>query len=192
MFVGILIIAMLIPLESFGETQEFMKMITQQETGDSLEGTLSEEQEKTVALETINGLYKIMVFWEPTEIKPNQIVKIDIQFKDPVAGGLLNNVYYDFMVTKDGEPIKELKSSLAINGITTHTVEFPSSGSFSIMVNVLGIGEFIEPQNEYVFLEITVVPEFPLSTIVVMASVVGIMIALTRFTIITKKYGNIN
>jgi len=192
MLAGVLVVVLFMPVASFGEPLDSMSMFMHEDVADTFGSQSLEEQGQPMALVTNNKSYKIQVLWEPTEIKPNQIVRFDIKFINYVTNQLVNNVHYDFMVTKDGQPIKSLRSSFAISGIATHTVEFPSSGSFSVIVNVLGVGDFTEPQNESIAFDLKVVPEFPISTVIVMASVVGIMIALTRFTIMSKKRGNIS
>jgi len=187
MSMGILTMILFMPSASFAESLGSMSMFMHDDIGDTFDIPSLEEQERPIALVTSNKSYKIQVLWEPTEIKPNQIVRFDIKFINYVTNELVSNMHYDFMVTKDGQPIKELNSSFAQSGIATHTVEFPSSGSFSVMVNVLGVNDFAEPQNESIVIDLKVVPEFPVSTVIVMASVVGIMIALTRFTVMSKK-----
>jgi hypothetical protein len=174
------------PSVVFGELQT-INMFMHEGVNGFFESSDLEERQLPFESVTGNKSYRIQVFWEPTEIKPNQIVSFDIKFVNYVTNRLVNNVHYDFLVTKDDQIIKELRSSFAVNGMATHTVEFPSSGSFSLMVNVLGVGEFSAPQNESITFELKVVPEFPLSTVVVMASVVGIMVALTRLTVMNKK-----
>ena len=190
MSMGILTMILFMPSASFAESLGSMSMFMHDDIGDTFDIPSLEEQERPIALVTSNKSYKIQVLWEPTEIKPNQIVRFDIKFINYVTNELVSNMHYDFMVTKDGQPIKELNSSFAQSGIATHTVEFPSSGSFSVMVNVLGVNDFAEPQNESIVIDLKVVPEFPVSTVIVMASVVGIMIALTRFTVMSKKRVN--
>lgn len=187
MLIGILVIAVFIPLQSFGETLESISLFLHESTGDPSSIPSLEHQERQVALATTNKSFKIQVVWEPTEIKPNQIVRFDIKFMNYITNQPVGNIYYDFVVTKDEQVIKELRKSFAIDGTATHTVEFPSSGSFSVMVNVLGIGDFGEQQNERVAFDVKVVPEFPLSSVIVMASIVGLMIAITRFTAMNKK-----
>lgn len=184
-FVAILSVVYM-PSVVFGELQT-INMFMHEGVNGFFESSDLEERQLPFESVTGNKSYRIQVFWEPTEIKPNQIVSFDIKFVNYVTNRLVNNVHYDFLVTKDDQIIKELRSSFAVNGMATHTVEFPSSGSFSLMVNVLGVGEFSAPQNESITFELKVVPEFPLSTVVVMASVVGIMVALTRLTVMNKK-----
>ena len=58
-----------------------------------------------------------------------------------------------------------------------------------MIVNILGVGDTIKHENEFVAFDLKVVPEFPISTVIVMATLVGITIALTRFTILNKNAG---
>jgi hypothetical protein len=190
MLIGVLVVAIFIPVQSFGETLDSIRLFLHESASDSSSKPSLERQEQPMALVTTNKSFKIQVIWEPTEIKPNQIVRFDIKFMNYITNQPVGDVYYDFVVTKDEQVIKELRRSFAIDGTATHTVEFPSSGSFSVMVNVLGISGFGEQQNERVSFDVKVVPEFPLSSIIVMVSVVGLMIALTRLTTISKKRDN--
>lgn len=183
---GLISITLFMPTLVFGEKLDSISLFIHEGLTDTLDRSLP-EGEQPIVLATNNRSYKVQVMWEPTEIKPNQIVTFDIKFFDYATNDPLTNVHYDFTVTKDGELIRELRNWFAINGVATHTAEFPSSGSFSVMVNVLGIGDFMEV-NEYVAFDLKVVPEFPLSTVIVMASIVGIMIALTRFTSLSNKH----
>ncbi len=189
MLAGILIIVLFLPTVSFGETLDSISMLIHENIEDTSNMRSLDVWERTMTLVSENSSYKVQVLWEPTEIKPNQIVRFEIKFLNYITNELVNDLYYDFMVTKDGQTIKELSNSFTMNGMATHTAEFPSTGSFSVAINVLGIGDFLEPQNESIAFDLKVVPEFPLSSMIVMASIVGIMIALTRFTIISKRRG---
>lgn len=189
--IGLLISVFLIPIQSFGQPDNLdsVSMFMHDSITDTFNPSISQQEQKPpLALTTPNGLYKVELIWEPIEIKPNQIVRFDVKFTSPFTNRLVENVHYDFTVTKDGQTIKELLDSFALNGLTTHTVEFPSSGSFSVMINVLGVdGAISQRQNESVAFDLKVVPEFPISTVIVMASLVAIMIALTRFTVLSTK-----
>jgi len=185
-----LVPALLMPTQSFGQPIGTVSMFMHDSVADTFNPQVSlQDQKPPMGVATSNGLYKIELTWEPIEIKPNQIVRFDVKIIDSLANKPAENVHYDFAVVKDGQPIKELKSSFALNGIATHTVEFPSSGSFRVIVNILGTGDTIKHQNEFVAFDLKVVPEFPISTVIVMATLVGITIALTRFTILNKNAG---
>ncbi|MEM2759767.1 MAG: hypothetical protein QXU32_07780 [Nitrososphaerales archaeon] len=183
--VGVLVIALVAPSVAYGQTLYSLSMFIHDEIVESLSS--SQRYERPDAFVSNNKSFKIQVVWEPTEIKPNQIVRFDIKFLNYVTNEPVHNVYYDFVVTKDEQIVKELRSSFVMNGITTHTVEFPSSGSFSVLVNVLGIGDFKVAQNEYIAFDLKVVPEFPLRTVILLGSIVGIMVALTRFAVMSKQ-----
>ena len=182
--------AVLMVPQSFGQPVYKVSMFMHDTVAESFNPQLSQQDQRPpMALPTRNGLYKIEITWEPIEIKPNQIVRFDIKIMDALRNKPAENVHYDFAVVKDSQPIKELKRSFALDGLATHTVEFPSSGSFSVVVNILGIGDAIKHQNESIAFDLKVVPEFPISTVIVMATLVGITIALTRFTILNKNAG---
>jgi len=185
-----LVPALLMPVQSFGEPISTVSMFMHDSVADTFNSQVSTQGQKPpMALTTKNGLYKIELAWEPIEIKPNQIVRFDIKIIDSLANKPAESVRYDFAVVKDGQPVKELKSSFALNGVTTHTVEFPSSGSFRVIVNILSIRDTITHEDEFVAFDLKVVPEFPISTVIVMATLVGITIVLTRFTILNKNVG---
>ncbi len=182
--------ALLMPVQSFGQPISTVSMFMHNNVADTFNPQVSaQDQKPPMALTTKNGLYKIELTWEPIEIKPNQIVRFDIKIMDSLANKPAEDVHYDFAVVKDDQPIKELKSSLALNGVATHTVEFPSSGSFRVIVDIIGIADTIKHENEFVAFDLKVVPEFPIGTVIVMATLVGITIALTRFTILNKNTG---
>ncbi len=112
----------------------------------------------------------INVEWEPIEIEPNKVTTFKLGF---LKDGNFTSTHYDFVVVRDGEIIKEVRDSFAIDGKATHIVEFPSSGSFSIVINILDT-------NESVRFDLKVAPEFPLGSIVVIVTLIGITIVLTR------------
>lgn len=185
-----LVPSILMPAQSFGQPIATIGMFMHDSLADTFNPLVSKQDQKPpMALSTKNGLYKIELTWEPVEIKPNQIVMFDLKITDALVNKAAENVHYDFVVVKDDQTIKELKSSFALNGAATHAVEFPSSGSFRVIVNILGVGDGVKHQNESVAFDLKVVPEFPIGTVIVMATLVGITIALTRFTVLNKNAG---
>lgn len=171
---------------SFGYVQGTVSMFMHEEIAESMTDS-AEDIEPSAALITQNKSFKIQILWEPTKIRPNEIVKFEIKFLNYITEQPVSSIYYNFVVMKDNQIIKELRNSFSMDGVATHTVEFPSSGSFSVMVDVIGVGEFPVPISESVSLDLKVVPEFPLSSVIVMASVVSIMILLTRFTVMNRR-----
>ncbi len=145
-----------------------------------------QEPKLPLARETGQRDYRVELKWDPVEIKPNKMVSFDLRIVDLHTNRPAENVYYNFMVVKDSEAIKELEGSFALRGEATHTVEFPSSGSFRVLVNVLG-SDALAKNGEAVSFDLRVVPEFPMGTIIVAATLVGITIVLTRFTVLSKR-----
>ncbi|RMF29076.1 MAG: hypothetical protein D6752_06595 [Candidatus Nitrosothermus koennekii] len=121
----------------------------------------------------------IYVKWEPIEIKPNELVNFELNF---MKNNTHVNTNYDFIVVKDDVTIKEVRNSFAIDGKATHIVEFPSSGSFSIIINILEDGKI----KDSLSFDLKVTPEFPMGSIIVAVTLVAITIALTRLTLINK------
>ncbi|GIU72100.1 MAG: hypothetical protein KatS3mg003_1579 [Candidatus Nitrosocaldaceae archaeon] len=121
----------------------------------------------------------IYVKWEPIEIKPNELVNFELNF---MKNNTHINTNYDFIVVKDDVTIKEVRNSFAIDGKATHIVEFPSSGSFSIIINILENSKI----KDSLSFDLKVTPEFPMGSIIVAVTLIAITIALTRLTLINK------
>jgi len=112
----------------------------------------------------------VSILWEPVEIQPNTLITFKLNF--------LNDTYvnYDFIVVKENEIIKEVRDSYAIDGKATHLVEFPSAGSFSIIINILENGNV----KDTLKLDLKVAPEFPLGSIFVVVTLIAFAITFTR------------
>lgn len=183
--------ALLMPVESFGQSPETLVMLLHDGLTDTINSEPAQQGQKLpMAHNTSHGLYRVELRWEPVEIKPNKIVSFDIKIIDLLTNRPAEKVYYDFAVVKDDQSIKELERSFVLNGLATHTVEFPSSGSFRVIVNVLGGGDTLNQRNELTTFDLKVVPEFPAGSIIVTVTLIAITIALTRFTVLSKRAGN--
>ncbi len=118
----------------------------------------------------------IMITWDPIEIKPNELVTFKLVFMED---GNRTSANYDFIVVKEDTIIKEVRDSFAMDGEATHVVEFPSSGSFTVTINLLD-------RDDKVTFDLKVTPEFPLGMTIVAVTLIGITIALTRLSIMNK------
>lgn len=183
------LVAILVPAQSLGQRSDITAMFMYESVADALNPEVVIQDKPPMAVATSNGLYRIELVWEPIEIKPNEIVSFHLKITNTLSNKPAENTHYDFAVLKDGQPIKDLRDSFALTGTAVHTVEFPSTGSFKVVVNVHG-SDTIKRHNGSVSFDLKVVPEFPISTVIVMATLVGITIALTRFTILNKSTGN--
>lgn len=118
----------------------------------------------------------IIVTWEPIEIKPNELVTFNLTF---MKNSTNTNTNYDFIVLKDDIIIKEVRNAFTIDGEATHIVEFPSSGSFTLIINILD-------NEDSVTFDLKVTPEFPIGMMIVVITLIGITIVLTRLSIMNK------
>jgi len=133
---------------------------------------------------TARGDYLVELEWNPAEIRPDSAVTFGVTMTEN-NGFPLDNVDYDFVVKDStGKVIKELTHQKAEFGIGTHEVKFNGTGSMSISVilnsisgkTVGGAGGQIENAD----FNVVVVPEFPVSAAIIAASVIGLVVVMTR------------
>jgi hypothetical protein len=103
---------------------------------------------------TTGGSLDVNITSSPEVISTAKEVKFMINFLEPGTGKIQVHVDYDFQVFKNGEEV--FSAAKQINQPLLHTAEgsvtipfmFPSSGSYSIKIPVLGIN-FIPINPEY-------------------------------------------
>jgi plastocyanin len=145
-----------------------------------------------LALTTDNGSVEVqvtidkgMVHGSEVMIDPPQEVKFFINFMDPTTKQPISHVNYQFHVADaSGAMVAHEMSRHTHEGADTKSVAFSDTGSFTLMVVVEGTG--INPPFDTAYSGtassmVTVTPEFPLSVMAIMAAVVGIGVAATRF-----------
>ena len=114
-----------------------------------------------------------------------QQVRFDIDFLHPGAFDPIPHVNYEFHITDEGGNMLVHKTGLHIHeGMDTQLVTFPNMGSFTLTINVIGTGiskPYDTANSGTASATITVVPEFPLSVMAILAALVGIGIAANRF-----------
>lgn len=133
---------------------------------------------------TPRGSYDVVIEWEPVTIEPNSVVVFGITMTES-TGFPLERVNYDFVVTDSaGNVVGDFKSQNAEFGTATHEVTFPTAGPANVEVKLnaisgtpVGGGTF----TEAVDFDIVVVPEFPIGAAIVAASIVGMLVVLTRY-----------
>ncbi|MFQ5969645.1 MAG: hypothetical protein ACE5J2_04010, partial [Nitrososphaerales archaeon] len=139
--------------------------------------------EPPLSKQSTSGTFNIDLYWEPVTIEPGKTTTIAIvvfdQQKRPVT-----NIQYDLLITdSEGNVIKKIDAFTASEGQGTHQVSFESAGKTTVTVTVLGTlttglpGKLIEKAD----FTLIVVPEFPVSITLVMAAIVAMMVAITRF-----------
>lgn len=131
---------------------------------------------------TVTSRYQIEVDWNPAEIMPGQETTFTMSFFDN-QGFPVENVGYDFVVTdSDGNTIAEDTNALARLGVAEQKVTFESGGGKTILVTVNSVsgvdtGAFVESAD----FNIVVVPEFPVSALIVAGAVISLVVLVTRF-----------
>jgi len=145
-----------------------------------------------LALTTDNGSVEVqvtidkgMVHGSEVMIDPPQEVKFFINFMDPTTKQPISHVNYQFHVADaSGAMVAHEMSLHTHEGADTKSVAFSDTGSFTLMVVVEGTGinkPFDTSHSGTASSMVTVTPEFPLSVMAIMAAVVGIGVAATRF-----------
>jgi hypothetical protein len=123
----------------------------------------------------------VILTWDPVNIQPNSAVNFGLEFRDN-RDSPLTNVAYDF-AAKDGngQIIQEFDNQQTQSGTATHQVTFNSTGpkTITVQINSIGsrpVGQLIESTD----FNIVAVPEFPISTAVVSAAVIGFIVVIMR------------
>jgi hypothetical protein len=130
---------------------------------------------------TTNDGSRIILTWDPVNIQPNSTVNFGLEFRD-ARNSTLNNVAYDFTVKdSNGQIIQEFNDQQAQSGTATHQATFNSTGPKTITVQVNSVGSQTTGQIiQTTDFSVAVVPEFPISAVVVSAAVIGFIVVIMR------------
>ena len=148
--------------------------------------------ENELYLTTDNGSVKVevaidnaMIMDNAVHVDPPQAVKFDIEFLDPTTDKPIEHLNYQFHVADaSGAMVAHEMKNHSMGGTDSKSVAFSNTGSYSLMIVVEGTGTSEPYDTKYsgtATTSIMVTPEFPLSVMAIMAAVVGIGIAATRF-----------
>lgn len=131
---------------------------------------------------TTSGAFNVELYWKPEIIEPNKPITMGVVFSDRKQT-LIKDALYDILITDaNGKIVLDKKQVLTTEGQGTHEVTFESIGSVHVTVTFLGSASGFEHKiTEKAEFDLVVVPEFPLGIATVMAAVVSMMIAMTRF-----------
>jgi hypothetical protein len=146
----------------------------------------------TLLMQTDNGSVDVVVSMDTGMVEDDhfmidqpQDVNFEIQFLDPATGDPLEHVNYEFHIADETGAMPVHKTGLHVhNGMDTQSVSFSNTGGYVVTVEVLGTGidrPFDTSHSGTASSTVSVVPEFPLSVMAIMAAVVGMTIAATRF-----------
>lgn len=144
----------------------------------------SEQEIPTPPLQrdTGRGTYTVSLDWQPASIEANSTVKFGVSFYGN-DGLPLNRVSYDFTVTDaKGEKIYEKTNGFANDYTGFEEVEVGSGGAMTVSVVVKSVsGQSTGAFTEQADFGLVVVPEFPVSAVVIAGIVLGFVALMTRF-----------
>ncbi len=152
---------------------------------------LSEEMPMMV-LQSDNGSTDVEVTIEKGIVQDSQftvdrpqLVTFNLRFVDPATGAQIEHLNYQLMIVDaDGNIIHRVHEGHAHNGMNSYSLLFSDTGSFTLTVDIEGVGAMKPYDSIYsgtASSSVTVTPEFPFSVMAIMAAVVGIGIVAGRF-----------
>jgi hypothetical protein len=132
---------------------------------------------------TDNESVNVVIDWEPAEIEPGQDVELALDFQNPSSGQSISHVNYNLEVQDEtGNVVESFEGEHTHSGLGSHTVAFDTTGSFKLVVDVIGTGinqPYDTTRSGTAEAAIVVVPEFPVAP-AILAAATGIGIFLAR------------
>ena len=142
-----------------------------------------EERLETMALSTDNGSVNVEVTVDTDILQKAEPTQFTLKFLDPESGEALQGVNYSFIITDDKDnSIVNRANEHAHEGTDTQVVTFANTGPFTLTVDVEGLGmekPYDSMHSGKTSTLLTVVPEFPFGTLVVMGALIATVIMLT-------------
>lgn len=130
---------------------------------------------------TTSAIFTVELYWQPVTINAGEPITFGVVIRDQ-QNKIVENVRYNLKIEDAKGNIVIDKEFLAEKGQGTHEITFNEIGRTHVTVTVLGsLSGVAEKFTENAEFEIIVVPEFPVGLVVVMASLVAMAIAITRF-----------
>jgi hypothetical protein len=130
---------------------------------------------------TTNDGSSVILTWDPVEIQANSTVNFGLEFRD-ANNSPLQNVAYDFvMKDANGQILQEFNDQLSQSGTATHPATFNSTGPKTITVIISSVGS--RPTGQIIQttdFNIAVVPEFPVSAVIISAALIGLVVVIMR------------
>ncbi len=124
---------------------------------------------------------KVTLSWTPATIEPGKQITFTLKFFDK-TGNQINDAQYDFMLIREGAHIVHRSLQTIAQGASLEKYTFKQDQTGSVTLRLQNINL---TSGEDVEFSLQVVPEFPFSVAMVMASVFGIM------TLVRYRYGRL-
>lgn len=130
--------------------------------------------------------YTIRLYWDPKVIEPGKTIKIAPAILDTATLQPIPNVKYNLTIRDEEGKIIFNEQVVAENGLHTHEVVFPKNGNYKVTVTLAQVTALGGVTGEIGIVEkadfnLVVVPEFPISALLAMASVISVVIIISRF-----------
>ncbi|GEM_PF-539096 len=142
-----------------------------------------EERLQTMMLSTDNGSANVEVTIDTDILQTAEPTQFTLKFLNPESGEPLQAVNYSFIITDDkGNNIVNRADKHAHEGIDTQVVTFSNTGSFTLTIDLEGLGmekPYDAMHSGKTSTLLTVVPEFPLGSLLVMSALIATVIILT-------------
>jgi hypothetical protein len=130
---------------------------------------------------TTSGIWRVDLYWDPITIEPGKPTKFGIVVFDQ-QGRLVGTENYDLKITDSKGNVVIDGQFQTKDGQGLHEVTFEEGGRTKVDIVVKRqIGGIEQPIVERAEFEVPVIPEFPIGMVVVMASVIAMVVGVTRF-----------
>lgn len=143
----------------------------------------SPEAMPPVTVKTDNESVDVVIDWEPVEIETGQNVEFTLDFQNPSSGQSIAHINYNFEVQDEsGTAVESLTDLHTHSGSDVQTVAFDNTGSFKLVVTIIGTGlnpPFDTTRSGTAETAVMVVPEFPVAP-AILAAATGLGIILAR------------
>ncbi|MGH9921307.1 MAG: cupredoxin domain-containing protein [Nitrososphaerales archaeon] len=137
------------------------------------------------SVDVIVNIDKGMIHGSELMVDPPQEVTFDLAFLNAETGEPLEHVNYEFHVAEQsGAMVAHETGKHAMGSTDSQSVAFSETGSYTLMIVVKGTGASQPYDTSFsgtASSMVAVTPEFPLGIMAIMAAVVGIGIAASRF-----------
>ncbi len=151
----------------------------------SFEPSMQTQTPQRMLLSTDKGSLNVEVTMDRGTLEAGLPVGFTLKFLDPTMEVLIPDVNYSFKaMDEDRNTVVDRTKMYAPDGIDTQSITFSHTGSFTVTIEVTGIGleePYDSSYNGVASTSLRVVPEFPLGILAVMGAVLGTVITITRF-----------
>ena len=172
---GILLVFTIIVISIImGTTQSFAQDDQMSMTGGSAINATS----SPAIYQLANSSIQIVMTWQPEAINTNDTTKFTFEFVDTDTEQHVQNVSFSVHMSLDGKSMGHAHEATAPEGIGVIDQKFDTMGSLVIIVESIKVEN--TPLTDYAQFSLNVIPEFPLSVILLASVVIGSGIAVLR------------